>query len=199
MLNLNFAYFMPKLVLQYCLKQTSIIKYRYNLYLYFLLPGSYSLSVRDYDPLHGDVIKHYKIRSLDNGGYYISPRITFPCISDMIKHYQKQSDGLCRRLEKACISPKPQKPWDKDAWEIPRESIKLVKRLGAGQFGEVWMEVTIAAVTLSVIPVICLCYTRTGNYVTQKGHYTLHHPFSVCFLRAGTTPARGNLQGDSWW
>uniref|UniRef100_G1SIY6 Tyrosine-protein kinase n=1 Tax=Oryctolagus cuniculus TaxID=9986 RepID=G1SIY6_RABIT len=103
------------------------------------LKGSFSLSVRDYDPVHGDVIKHYKIRSLDNGGYYISPRITFPCISDMIKHYQKQSDGLCRRLEKACISPKPQKPWDKDAWEIPRESIKLVKRLGAGQFGEVWM------------------------------------------------------------
>ncbi|OBS65787.1 hypothetical protein A6R68_05673, partial [Neotoma lepida] len=78
------------------------------------LKGSFSLSVRDYDPVHGDVIKHYKIRSLDNGGYYISPRITFPCISDMIKHYQ-------------------------NAWEIPRESIKLVKKLGAGQFGEVWM------------------------------------------------------------
>ncbi|KAK4827651.1 hypothetical protein QYF61_020423 [Mycteria americana] len=103
------------------------------------LKGSYSLSIRDYDPQHGDVIKHYKIRSLDNGGFYISPRITFPDINDMIKHYQKQSDGLCRKLEKACISPKPQKPWDKDAWEIPRESIKLVKKLGAGQFGEVWM------------------------------------------------------------
>ncbi|XP_060099742.1 tyrosine-protein kinase Lyn isoform X2 [Heteronotia binoei] len=103
------------------------------------LKGSYSLSIRDIDSQHGDVVKHYKIRSLDNGGYYISPRITFPSIGDMIKHYQKQADGLCRKLEKACISPKPQKPWDKDAWEIPRDSIKLVKKLDAGQFGEVWM------------------------------------------------------------
>ncbi|KAI5933868.1 Tyrosine-protein kinase Lyn [Manis javanica] len=115
------------------------------------LKGSYSLSVRDYDPVHGDVIKHYKIRSLDNGGYYISPRITLSITRIPGKHKSmtflsflfsfklEQSDGLCRRLEKACISPKPQKPWDKDAWEIPWESIKLVKRLGAGQFGEVWM------------------------------------------------------------
>ncbi|XP_005993488.1 tyrosine-protein kinase Lyn isoform X2 [Latimeria chalumnae] len=101
--------------------------------------GSYSLSMRDYDPQQGDVIKHYKIRSLDNGGVYISPRITFQDISSMIKHYRKQSDGLCRKLESPCISPKPQMPWDKDAWEISRDSIKLVKRLGAGQFGEVWM------------------------------------------------------------
>uniref|UniRef100_G1NER6 Tyrosine-protein kinase n=1 Tax=Meleagris gallopavo TaxID=9103 RepID=G1NER6_MELGA len=95
-------------------------------------PGAFL--IRESETLKGS----YSL-SLDNGGFYISPRITFPSINDMIKHYQKQSDGLCRKLEKACISPKPQKPWDKDAWEIPRESIKLVKKLGAGQFGEVWM------------------------------------------------------------
>jgi len=26
----------------------------------------------------------------------------------------------------------------KDAWEIERESLQLMQRLGAGQFGEVW-------------------------------------------------------------
>lgn len=51
----------------------------------------------------------------------------------------EQSDGLCRKLERSCEKPKAQKPWDKDAWEISKESIKMVKKLGAGQFGEVWM------------------------------------------------------------
>uniref|UniRef100_A0A8C1YRV5 Tyrosine-protein kinase n=1 Tax=Cyprinus carpio TaxID=7962 RepID=A0A8C1YRV5_CYPCA len=101
--------------------------------------GSYSLSIRDVDTQRQDVVKHYKIRSLDNGGYYISPKITFTDISSMIKHYHKQADGLCRKLEKPCEKPKAQKPWDKDAWEISKESIKMVKKLGAGQFGEVWM------------------------------------------------------------
>lgn len=31
----------------------------------------------------------------------------------------------------------------KDVWEIPRESLQLIKRLGNGQFGEVWMGVYI--------------------------------------------------------
>ncbi|KAK1173791.1 tyrosine-protein kinase Lyn-like [Acipenser oxyrinchus oxyrinchus] len=101
--------------------------------------GSYSLSIRDSDQKGVDVIKHYKIRSLDNGGYYISPKITFPDIPQMLKHYQKQSDGLCRCLDKPCSKPKAQMPWDKDAWEISKESIKMLKKLGAGQFGEVWL------------------------------------------------------------
>ncbi|XP_067108605.1 tyrosine-protein kinase Lyn [Osmerus mordax] len=101
--------------------------------------GSYSLSLRDVDAKGMEAVKHYKIRTLDNGGYYISPKITFTDIGTMIKHYHKQSDGLCRKLEKICEKPKAQKPWDKDAWEISKESIKMMKKLGAGQFGEVWL------------------------------------------------------------
>ncbi|KAG5841599.1 hypothetical protein ANANG_G00168320 [Anguilla anguilla] len=101
--------------------------------------GSYSLSIRDVDAQGTETVKHYKIRMLDNGGFYISPKLTFPDISSMIKHYHKQADGLCRKLVKPCEKPKAQKPWDKDAWEISKESIKMVKKLGAGQFGEVWM------------------------------------------------------------
>lgn len=35
----------------------------------------------------GEVIKHYKIRSLDEGGYYISPRATFPSLQALVEHY----------------------------------------------------------------------------------------------------------------
>lgn len=48
-------------------------------------------------------------------------------------------DGLCTKLVKPCQSRAPQKPWWQDEWEIPRESLKLQQKLGAGQFGEVWM------------------------------------------------------------
>ncbi|XP_062835241.1 tyrosine-protein kinase HCK [Anolis carolinensis] len=102
--------------------------------------GSYSLSVRDFDNISKvDIVKHYKIRTLDSGGFYISPRNTFNSLQELVAHYKGQSDGLCQVLTIPCVVPKPEKPWEKDAWEIPRESLKLEKKLGAGQFGEVWI------------------------------------------------------------
>uniref|UniRef100_H3CM37 Uncharacterized protein n=2 Tax=Tetraodon nigroviridis TaxID=99883 RepID=H3CM37_TETNG len=50
-------------------------------------PGSFSLSIRDSVPEEGDVVKHYKIRCLDNGGYYISPFNTFPSLQELVKYY----------------------------------------------------------------------------------------------------------------
>ncbi|XP_059782191.1 tyrosine-protein kinase Blk isoform X2 [Balaenoptera ricei] len=48
--------------------------------------GAFSLSVKDVTT-QGEVIKHYKIRSLDEGGYYISPRNTFPTLQALVQHY----------------------------------------------------------------------------------------------------------------
>ncbi|CAI5778561.1 tyrosine-protein kinase HCK [Podarcis lilfordi] len=102
--------------------------------------GSYSLSVRDFDNQKKmETVKHYKIRTLDSGGFYISARNTFSSLQELVSHYKGQTDGLCQKLTYPCIAPKPQQPWEKDAWEIPRSSLKLEKKLGAGQFGEVWM------------------------------------------------------------
>lgn len=100
--------------------------------------GAFSLSVKDITT-QGEVVKHYKIRSLDNGGYYISPRITFPTLQALVQHYSKKGDGLCQKLTLPCVNLAPKNLWAQDEWEIPRQSLKLVRKLGSGQFGEVWM------------------------------------------------------------
>ena len=53
--------------------------------------GAFSLSIRDSSDEHGDIVKHYKIRSLDSGGFYISPSLTFTSLPQLIKHYSSES------------------------------------------------------------------------------------------------------------
>ncbi|XP_048356717.1 tyrosine-protein kinase Fgr isoform X2 [Sphaerodactylus townsendi] len=102
--------------------------------------GAYSLSIRDWDEMKGDHIKHYKIRKLDSGGYYITTRAQFETVQQLVQHYIEFNDGLCHLLTKVCPNMKPQTMGlARDAWEIVRESIYLNKRLGMGCFGEVWM------------------------------------------------------------
>lgn len=36
-------------------------------------------------------MKHYKIRTLDNGGFYISPRNTFSTLQELVAHYMSKS------------------------------------------------------------------------------------------------------------
>ncbi|XP_026230368.1 tyrosine-protein kinase Lyn isoform X2 [Anabas testudineus] len=146
--------------------------------------GSYSLSIRDVDPRGADSVKHYKIRMLDNGGYYISPKISFSDIGSMIKHYHSKADGLCRKLDRPCVKPKAQKPWDKDAWEISKDSIKMVKKLGAGQFGEVWMayynnSTKVAVKTLKPGTMTVEAFLEEANVMKTLQHLRLVRLYAV--------------------
>ncbi|KAK8739235.1 hypothetical protein OTU49_003538 [Cherax quadricarinatus] len=101
--------------------------------------NDYSLSVRD-----GDTVKHYRIRQLDEGGFFIARRTTFRTLQELVEHYSKDADGLCVNLRKPCIQV-IEKPVTaglshntRDQWEIDRSSLKFVRKLGHGQFGEVW-------------------------------------------------------------
>ncbi|XP_030588890.1 proto-oncogene tyrosine-protein kinase Src isoform X1 [Archocentrus centrarchus] len=102
--------------------------------------GAYCLSVLDYDNTKGLNVKHYKIRKLDSGGFYITSRTQFNSLQQLVNHYRKHADGLCHSLTDVCPVLKPQtQGLAKDAWEIPRESLRLDVKLGQGCFGEVWM------------------------------------------------------------
>ncbi|XP_063702466.1 tyrosine-protein kinase Src42A [Culicoides brevitarsis] len=100
--------------------------------------NDYSLSVRD-----GDTVKHYRIRQLDEGGFFIARRTTFRTLQELVEHYSNDSDGLCVNLCKPCVQI--EKPVTgglshrtRDQWEIDRSSLRFNKKLGSGQFGEVW-------------------------------------------------------------
>uniref|UniRef100_A0A3P8WM09 Tyrosine-protein kinase n=1 Tax=Cynoglossus semilaevis TaxID=244447 RepID=A0A3P8WM09_CYNSE len=100
--------------------------------------GEHSLSVLD-----SGKVKHYKLRKLDTGQYYVSRTRCFETLQDLVAHYSRQSDGLCVQLREPCKKIEVPQTFGLsyntvDHWEIDRNSIKLLKKLGMGQFGEVW-------------------------------------------------------------
>ncbi|XP_019469882.1 tyrosine-protein kinase Yes [Meleagris gallopavo] len=63
--------------------------------------GAYSLSIRDWDEVRGDNVKHYKIRKLDNGGYYITTRAQFESIvsfTGSLLDFLKEGEGKFLKL-----------------------------------------------------------------------------------------------------
>ncbi|XP_053381135.1 uncharacterized protein LOC123559688 isoform X2 [Mercenaria mercenaria] len=103
-------------------------------------PGSYVLSIRDYDQNKGDCVKHYKMENMDDGGVFLG--CPFKSIMELVEHYKGSVDVLCQKLK--CPCPRAALVMsdlcreEKDAWEMPTESLQLMNRLGAGQFDEVW-------------------------------------------------------------
>ncbi|XP_009983656.1 PREDICTED: proto-oncogene tyrosine-protein kinase Src, partial [Tauraco erythrolophus] len=52
-------------------------------------------------------------------------------VGKLVAYYSKHADGLCHRLTNVCPTSKPQtQGLAKDAWEIPRESLRLEVKLG---------------------------------------------------------------------
>lgn len=98
----------------------------------------FSLSVRD-----ENCVKHYRIRQLDEGGFFIAKRTTFKTLNALVDYYSKNADGLCVELRKPCVKIDRPELNDlsyktKDAWEIDRATLTFKRKLGSGQFGQVF-------------------------------------------------------------
>ena len=100
-------------------------------------PGDYSLSIK-----FANGVRHYRIEH-SNSGYCVS-NLVFGSISKLVVHHSKRPGGLCINLKKACLtmSTRPRtisaSEETTETWEVDRSSIQFVRKLGAGQFGEVW-------------------------------------------------------------
>ncbi|KAL5457173.1 hypothetical protein EMCRGX_G034418 [Ephydatia muelleri] len=147
-------------------------------------PGDYSLSIQD-----GDNVKHYRIRKLDEGGFFITRRAVFNTLKDLVQYYQTESDGLCVNLRQPCRAlERPQIDLShktKDMWEISRDSITLIRKLGAGQFGEVyqglWNNSTPVAVkTLKVGTMQPAAFLAEAQIMKKLRHPKLIQLYAVC-------------------
>ena len=102
-------------------------------------PGAYSLAVRDTDR-----VRHFKIyRQNHEGKFYIHEEQYFNLVQDLIAFYSIYCNGLCVSLKKSClIAEQPLTTSDitkvNEAWETKRNLVNPIKKIGAGQFGELW-------------------------------------------------------------
>ncbi|CAF1179921.1 unnamed protein product [Rotaria sordida] len=150
-------------------------------------PGPYSLSVRDYDDQRGSHVKHYKIRYNDPSiGYYIAARRTFTSLEELIEYYTKNADGLCCQLTRPCLRPKPPTSTiSKDVWEVPRDSLQFVKKLGQGMFGEVWAgkwnhKIDVAIKTMKAGTMSTQAFVDEANIMKKLRHDKLVQLYAVC-------------------
>ncbi|XP_068564660.1 tyrosine-protein kinase FRK isoform X2 [Cebidichthys violaceus] len=149
--------------------------------------GERSLSVLD-----GGKVKHYKLKKLDNGHYFVSRSRSFETLEELVEHYSKQADGLCVCLGEPCKTMEAPQTHGLsyntvDQWEIDRKSIKLLRKLGAGQFGEVfeglWNDTTAVAVkTLKPGTMDTEDFLREAQIMKRLRHAKLIQLYAVCTL-----------------
>ncbi|KAJ1155011.1 hypothetical protein NDU88_007747 [Pleurodeles waltl] len=149
--------------------------------------GDFSLSVLD-----GKVVKHYRLRRMDAGGFFISRNKTFADLQLLVQHYSRDQDGLCVKLGKPCAKTEVPVPLDLsyehvDQWEIDRNSLKLLKKLGSGQFGEVWEGLwnnttPVAIKTLKPGSMNRQDFLREAQMMKNLRHPKLIQLYAVCSL-----------------
>lgn len=157
-------------------------------------PGGFALSIKDYDQERLYHVKHYKIKPLDNNrGYFITTRQTFASLPDLVTGYQSAAcKGLCCQLIKPCPKPQPRDGRSnaleyatRDQYEIPRSQISLMKKLGAGNFGEVWKgtwqgRVEVAVKTLKPNTMSPEAFLQEAEIMKKFSHPHLVAMYAVC-------------------
>lgn len=150
--------------------------------------GAYSLSVRDFDALKLDHVKHYKIHTKPNGDFFITSRRSFVKLQDLIEHYSMASNGLCHRLTKPCpkvaravVGPSVRSD------EIDRRDLKLIKELGSGNFGKVYYgiyrgQTQVAIKTLKPGSMTVSAFLQEAAIMRRYRHEKLVPLYGVCSI-----------------
>ncbi|XP_053309318.1 protein-tyrosine kinase 6-like [Spea bombifrons] len=97
----------------------------------------YALSVRSQDS-----VKHFKILQNSRGEFYLTKESSFPDLTQLISTYYVKPLAQGLTLTKPCVKHEPVaselSPVPLDEWERPREEFTLVRKLGMGNFSQVY-------------------------------------------------------------
>ncbi|KAL5005113.1 hypothetical protein ScPMuIL_018569 [Solemya velum] len=111
-------------------------------------PDTFTLSIRDCDELNGYLVKHYKIQ-INRGdtplkdSFFITPKRSFVSLPELVDHYREVSDGLCCRATQVCVKPRSLlwtlERGKQDEFATTKDSLQLIRKIGSGQFADVWL------------------------------------------------------------
>ncbi|CAL4166217.1 unnamed protein product, partial [Meganyctiphanes norvegica] len=144
-----------------------------------------SLSVK-----FGESAKHYRIGFQQHDAtYFITPSQlhVFKTLHDLVNFY-KVEGGLCCNLGNACINhDKPTTSLThKDEWEMDRNQVGLGRKLGSGQFGDVFEgsvhDIKVAVKTLKPGTMDRKEFLAEATLMKKLAHPNLIQLYAVCTL-----------------
>ena len=128
----------------------------------------------------------------------------FNSLNELVHHYMLQADGLCCSLTVPLTKP-VNIPTTQDMWEIERSTIKFLKCLTAGEFGETWEANLLTEVSSVMIKTNIATnipqetFLKEANILKKLRHDNIIHLHGVCtkeypFYIVTELMETGNLQ-----
>lgn len=109
---------------------------------FLIRPGTtsnarYSLSIKE-----DGKVRHFLIRGNEVEGFYVSPQLLFATIDQLVQFHMARAVYPVPKLLRPCSRTEAPQTVGlshelADKWEIPKNMIKLKKKLGHGNFGDV--------------------------------------------------------------
>jgi len=146
-------------------------------------------------------VKHYKIYRLYENffisketfkTFYLTPKETFKTLPQLVTHYNKQDllieNDQYIKLKSICLLQPHTFDLSREVtedWETSRKSIHLIKKIGAGEFSEIWEgtwnnTTSVTVKTLKVGTMSAREFLEEAELLKQLSHPNVIQLYAVC-------------------
>ncbi|XP_077094855.1 tyrosine-protein kinase Src42A [Siphateles boraxobius] len=144
--------------------------------------NNYYLSVRN-----GPHVRHYRIKQRENEKqFFLVHHTNFQTLRELVEFYSKNEGGLCTKLHEPCVKldqPVPLTLSFDSKWEVERSSLNRIKKLGSGEFADVWQGLwnKTTDVAIKEFKVVNYPYIKTEIDIMKELHHErLLRLYAVC-------------------